>query len=113
LQRIASKKFRANVPSIDFKGESFVVDSSAPLYRTKRGKYIYLFEKGKGQVLLKTSDAIMSPQLVRAVFKQEIVKQLVAGLDSGMSLTISQIMFAIMGALGGMGLGWILCAQFG
>jgi hypothetical protein len=72
-----------------------------------------MFEKGKGQVLLKTSDAIMSPQLVRAVFKQEIVKQLVAGLDSGMSLMLSQIVFAIMGALGGMGLGWILCAQFG
>jgi hypothetical protein len=112
LQCIGGRRFKPSDTTVTIKKETFIVDIASPIYRNKKGRFIYLFEQGKGQVLTKSDVPVMSPKLTKAVFKQEIFKQLVSGLDQG-SVGWNLLIWAIMGALGGTGLGWILCSQFG
>lgn len=112
LQWAGAKKFRANDQTINIKKNTFMVDISKPLYRDKKGRFIYLFEQGIGQIMTVADSPGVSPKLIKAVFGQEIISQLVSGLgrqESG----LGYIIWAIMGAFGGLGVGWILCSSFG
>jgi hypothetical protein len=112
LQWAGARKFRPQDRSVTLKKETFVVDIAKPLYRDKKGRFIYLFEQGQGQIMTVADSPGVSPKLVRAVFGQEIIAQLVSGLNKQV-LPYENIIWAVMGALGGVGLGWILCSYIG
>lgn len=112
LQWAGAKKFRANDQTINIKKNTFMVDISKPLYRNKKGRFIYLFEQGVGQIMTVADSPGVSPKLIKAVFGQEIISQLVSGL-SHKPTEWGMLIWAIMGAFGGLGIGWILCSSFG
>jgi hypothetical protein len=113
LQRIKARKFLPSEKQVTFGDDTFIIDISNPIYRTVRGKYLFLFEKNKGQVTLSDTSLQINQGIIKALFKQELPRQLVAGLNDSMSVTADKLMFLIAGILGGLGLGWILCSMLG
>lgn len=103
-QRIARKRFKPNIKEISFKDETFIVDISKPISRTSKGTYEYHFLRGKGQVIISTQQAPVSPEYVFALLKREYVSQLVAGMNIK-ALGTELYIWAIMGALAGIGVG--------
>ncbi len=112
LQWIGSKRFKPSDTTITLYGEEFVIDIARPLYRNRRGWFVYMFEQGQGQIYSISDTPGISPKLVKAVFGQEIIRQLVTGLDQA-AISWNQIIWAVMGALGGVGIGWVLCSALG
>jgi hypothetical protein len=113
LQRIKGRKFRPSETSLTFDEDTFIVDIANPIYRTIRGKYMFLFEKNKGQVTLSDTTLLVNQKIIKALFKQELPRQLVAGLNDAMSVTADKLMFLLAGIMGGVGIGWILCSILG
>ena len=106
------RKFKPSASSVTISKQTFTVDISRPMFVNRKGRSIYLFEHGVGQVLTTPNNAALSPKYVKAIFGQEIVAQLVSGLGHKAGQW-DNIIWAVMGALAGVGLGWILCGQFG
>ncbi|MDD4972481.1 MAG: hypothetical protein PHT07_23875 [Paludibacter sp.] len=112
LQAVGARKFSPTQETIDIRKQTFKVDISRPIYRNKKGRNIYIFESGAGQVYTNTPEVGITPKLMRAGFGLEIVSQLVVGLNHKPT-EWGMLIWAVMGAFGGLGIGWILCAQFG
>ncbi len=113
LQLIAGRKFKPTAQEITLRGQTFLVDISKPIYRNKKGRFIYLFEYGVGQITNNSADQLeVSQSFTKALFRNQIVTQLVAGLNKE-TLGLNNIVWAIMGAMGGLGIGWVLCSYIG
>ncbi len=76
-----------------------------PSFRIGR-TFIYLVDVEGGQLHYNLNDSKVSPVLIDAILRQGLAKQLVAGL---MTPSLMQyILYLIMGALMGLGFGYIL-----
>ena len=110
LQFVAGRKFRPTDKQITIRGQTFLVDISKPIYRNKKGRFMYLFEQDVGQITNNSADQLgVSQKLTKALFKREIVSQLVMGLERE-GLGVNYWLWALMGALAGVGVGWVLCS---
>lgn len=112
-QTIRTKKFVPTSKAIDFRGDTYIIDYATPIYQTPRGKVFFHFAKDGGQIRLVESEPQVNKQLINALFKQELPRQLVAGLKDAMSNIVDKVIFAVMGAAGGVGLGWVICSMMG
>jgi hypothetical protein len=71
LQLIAGRKFKPTAQAITLRGQTFLVDISKPIYRNKKGRFIYLFESGVGQITNNNADQIeVSSELHQGSFQE-------------------------------------------
>lgn len=113
LQRIQTRKFKPSVTEITFRDKgTYQVDINNPTFITPRNKRIYLIEKNAGQVSpAKGGKTTISPELAKAVFKREWVRQLVAGMNVKNDLS-SRLIDIIIGVMDGTGLGFIIATVY-
>lgn len=77
-------KIKANTVISDagLKGKTFPFDMGKPTFR-KRNRWYYFVDVDKGQITLQGGqDPAMAPQLLHAIIKKEIGKQLVSRLET-------------------------------
>lgn len=113
LQRVRTRTFKPTITELTFKdGGTYQIDINNPTFITSRNKRIYLIEKNIGQVSpAKGIRPTISPELAKAVFKREWVRQLVAGMNVKTDLS-SRLIDIIIGLMGGLGIGFIIATVY-
>jgi hypothetical protein len=113
LQRIQTRKFKPSVTELTFKDKgTYQIDINNPTFITPRNKRIYLVEKNFGQIVPKSgSKPAISPELARALFKREWVKQLVAGMNTK-QFDSAMLIYTLLGIMGGVGIGFIIATVY-
>lgn len=103
-QKVMRKRFKPDAKDITFGNETFIVDISRPISRTKKGVYEYQFLRGKGQIMIASTESAVSPEYQYNLLKREYVSQLVAGMNIK-QLGSELYIWALMGAVAGLGAG--------
>lgn len=106
--KIKTIKVREHVDSISFKGKSYVLDFSKPVWRDGK-KGIYVVDLDSGQLKFSASEKTF-PELTDQIFERKIVSQLVSSLQ--MPGFTTQILMIILGIIIGAVMGYFMGSTF-
>lgn len=108
---LRKKRFRPDQvkDGMSYRGRTHSINVDAPIFRTAN-TYYYLIDLDKGQKAVGAIATVVSPKLMDAIMRKEIVKQLVSGLQGAGDWKLALIIGIIM--LGCGILGGIIMGQF-
>ena len=95
---------------VSFRKRTYVIDLLRPAYREKN-RYCYMMDVDTGQKFVGTTPMPISAKLLDAILRQEIAKQLVAGLGGVKGNWTLAIIIGLICAVSGI-LGGIIIGQF-
>lgn len=98
-QSVGRKTMRKTKQTIVFRKIPCILDWSCPLYR-KDGMNIYLYDLDKGQMFSEAVGSGIDPKLIKAVFVDELAKQLTAQAAKKSMFDIAYIGMVVLVILG-------------
>lgn len=98
-QSIGQKKLRAMKDNLMWKKQLIKLDWTAPLYRFKNENF-YVYDVDRGQMYTGAQKDAIDPKLNKALFKDELARQLTAQAAKKSMFDIAYIGMIVLVALG-------------